>query len=506
MTFDGKDDTYRGLAETVEDHIFVVNRDFRLDYVNSAGAQQFGVSPEKMIGSFLDDWFPPDVLAHQKPALRRVFETGQSVYTEDVFTFGQRRVWLSTRLVPVRADGTNVTAVLGLSRDISERRHIEERLREAQKMEAIGRLAGGVAHDFNNLLTAILGYTELLRDQVPDNGTARADLDEVRTAAQRAAELTRQLLAFGRRQSLRPETLDLNSRVLGFEKMLRRLIGEDIDISVRLAPDLWNTEADPGQIDQVILNLAVNARDAMPGGGRITIATANVEVPSGEPPVDALLGAGRWVQLAMADTGAGMDAATRERLFEPFFTTKEQGRGTGLGLATVYGIITQSGGHIQVDSRPGSGTTFRIWLPRVDAPERVARPSDQLTDATVGRGETVLLVEDEAAVRSLAGQVLARLNYRVIEARDGETALGLAATHEGEIAILLTDVVMPGMSGPELAGEIARRRPATRVLFMSGYTDKVLARPGSDSPATPFLPKPFSAIQLATAVRRALDG
>jgi len=505
MPLDAHDDKYRGLAEAFEDHIFVVNREFCLEYVNTAAAQQFGVAPEKMVGTHIEDWFPEDVTAHQKPALHRVFESGQSVYSEDMFTFGSRRVWLSTRLVPVKADGKTVTAVLGLSRDISERRHLEEQLRESQKMEAIGRLAGGVAHDFNNLLTAILGYLELVRRRLPDDGELGADLQEITTAAQRAAELTRQLLAFGRRQSLKPETLDLNTRVRSIEKMLRRLIGEDVEIVLQLADELWLTRADPVQVDQVVLNLAVNARDAMPDGGRLTIATANVGGPGGETTADPRVGAGRFIELAITDTGAGMDAATRDRLFEPFFTTKEQGRGTGLGLATVYGIIKQSGGHIRVDSRLGAGSTFRIWLPQVDAPSEkagaVAEP-----EVVEGHGETVLLVEDEPSVRSLVRKTLDRLGYQVLEARNAEVAIGLAGTHDGEIAALLTDVVMPGLSGPDLAATLAKTRPALRVVYMSGYTDRVGATPDLGGANVQLLTKPFSTHELASAVRKAIEG
>ena len=503
MAFDGHDDKYRGLAEAFEDHIFVVNRDLCLEYVNTAAAQQFGVPPDKMIGTRLEDWFPPDVTAHQKPALARVFETGQSVYSEDTFTFGSRRVWLSTRLVPVKADGQTVTAVLGLSRDISERRHLEEQLRESQKMEAVGRLAGGVAHDFNNLLTAILGYLELVRRRLPSDSDLGDDLQEITTAARRAAELTRQLLAFGRRQALRPETLDLNGRIKNIEKMLRRLIGEDVEIVLRLAEGLWVTRVDPVQVDQVVLNLALNARDAMPDGGRLTIGTANVG-PGGETPADSRLRSGRFVELAISDTGAGMNAATRERLFEPFFTTKEHGRGTGLGLATVYGIIKQSGGHINVESRLGAGTTFRIWLPQVDSPATATVPAVE-PEVVTGKGETVLIVEDEVAVRSLVRKTLTRLGYDVIEARDGERALALAATHEGQIAALLTDVVMPGMTGPDLATALAATRPSIRVVYMSGYTDKVDTTPGLLHPHAHLLTKPFTTRDLGAAVRRAID-
>lgn len=504
MSIDAHDDKYRGLAEAFEDHIFVVNQDLCLEYVNTAAAQQFGVAPEKMVGTRLEDWFSADVTAHQKPALRRVFESGQSVYSEDMFTFGSRRVWLSTRLVPVKADGRTVTAVLGLSRDISERRQLEEQLRESQKMEAIGRLAGGVAHDFNNLLTAILGYVELVRRKLPDDAELVEDIEEITTAAQRAAELTRQLLAFGRRQSMRPETLDLNLRIRSLEKMLRRLIGEDVEIVLRLADELWLTRADAGQIDQVVLNLAVNARDAMPDGGRLTIATANVGGPGGETTADPRVGPGRFVELAITDTGAGMDAATRDRLFEPFFTTKEQGRGTGLGLATVYGIIKQSGGHIRVNSRLGAGSTFLIWLPKVDAPSASAGLAAE-PEVVAGRGETILLVEDEPSVRSLVRKTLDRLGYRVLEARNGDVAIGIAAAHEGAIAALLTDVVMPGLSGPELAAHLADARPEIRVVYMSGYTDKVGTTPNLGHANVELLTKPFSTHELASAVRRAID-
>ena len=384
-------------------------------------------------------------------------------------------------------------------------RETEAQLRQAQKMEAVGRLAGGMAHDFNNLLTVIRGYSELLLDRLGSTDEMRKDMGEVKKAADRASGLTRQLLAFSRRQFIAAKVLDLNALVANMDGMLRRLIGEDIvELSAELDPSLGAIKADPGQIEQVIMNLVVNARDAMPKGGRLTIETLNVTI-GGEVRLDAVgVAPGSYVLLTVRDNGQGMDAETRSHLFEPFFTTKEKGKGTGLGLSTVYGIVKQSGGSIIVESAPGRGTTFRIYFPRV---EQEIPGSTGAADTIVpvrGR-ETILLIEDEPAVRGLVHETLRLHGYTVLEARHGIEALITSTKYVGLIHLLLTDVVMPQMSGPEVAEKILTVRPGIKVLYMSGYPDHPLFDQGSVSRETGFLPKPFSPHVLAQKVREVLD-
>ncbi len=371
-------------------------------------------------------------------------------------------------------------------------------------MDAVGRLAGGVAHDFNNILTAILSYAELgLEDLRPDDPLAQ-DLEEIRNAAVRARTLTRQLLAFSRQQVLAPRVLDLNQVVAEIDKMLRRLVGEDIEIAAALAPRLGAIRADPGQIEQVIVNLAVNARDAMPEGGQLTIETAEVELPEATARDLVTVPAGRYVMLAITDTGYGMDPETKSRLFEPFFTTKEPGKGTGLGLATVYGIVNQSGGFVWVYSEPGQGTTVKVYFPRVEEAPQTAPPAAP-ADAEPQRGsETILLVEDEEAVRTIARLALTRRGYRVLVAANGGEALLAGERETGPIHLLLTDVVMPGMGGPELARRLAALRPAMKLLFMSGYADRAVARHGLIESGARFLEKPFTPESLLRKVRDVL--
>jgi signal transduction histidine kinase len=398
-----------------------------------------------------------------------------------------------------------VTRVLAESGVERERRRLEDQLLQSQKMEAVGQLAAGVAHDFNNVLTAVLGSSELLLLDTPVGSTTREEIEIIRDAATRAQDLIRQLLAFSARQVLQPVVLDLNALVDNVHKMLRRLIGEDITLAATLAPELGRVRADPGQLEQVLVNLAVNARDAMPAGGRLALTTANVDVEP--PPPGAGAGGpvppGRYVVLQVTDTGSGMDAITQARIFEPFFTTKPRGRGTGLGLATVYGIVRQSGGHVAVESAPGAGTTFRMYLPRVDALLAAATAS-QRPAAAAGSG-TILLVEDERLVRVLARKVLEQAGYRVLVAEGGAQALELARGHSGVIDLLLTDVVMPEMSGREVVRRLLQERPAVRVLYMSGYSDEAVAQHGVLDAGTSFIAKPFTPTTLATKVREVLE-
>jgi PAS domain S-box-containing protein len=389
--------------------------------------------------------------------------------------------------------------------DVTERRALEQQLRQSQKMEAVGRLAGGIAHDFNNLLMVISGYSEFLLDRLGPDPALRSPAQEIASAAGRATSLTRQLLAFSRKQMLAPKILDLNGVVTENLKMLTRVIGEDIDLVMVPAEGLGAVRADAGQIEQVIMNLAVNARDAMPAGGKLTIETSNVSLDEEYARFHAPLRPGNYVMLAISDTGAGMDSETQSHIFEPFFTTKGP-KGTGLGLSTVYGIVKQSGGYIWVYSEAGKGTTFKIYLPRVaepaESPAQVAVPAESAAEPGT---ETILLVEDEANLRYLARQFLEKQGYRVIEAADGAVAMQIVVAHEGTIHLLLTDVIMPGMNGRELAQRISEIRPNVKILYMSGYTENVIGRNGTLDAGVRLLQKPFSLHNLKNKVREVLD-
>ena len=395
-------------------------------------------------------------------------------------------------------------AQMVLAYDVTERRVLEEQLRQSQKMEAVGQLAGGVAHDFNNLLTVITGYSDLTLRRLDNESPFRSSLEEIKKAGERAASLTRQLLAFSRKQVLQPKVLQLNAIVADVDKMLRRLIGEDIDPLTLLEPSLGQIKADPGQIEQVILNLAVNARDAMPQGGKLTIETQNVYLDNQYARRHTAIQPGNYVMLAVSDTGCGIDAETQVRMFEPFFTTKEQGKGTGLGLSTVYGIVKQSGGHLWVYSEVGKGTTFKIYLPRIDEVIESDETRSALAELPQGR-ETVLLTEDEEQVRQMIRTILEMGGYRVLEASGGEEALTLYEQHEGQIDLIMTDVVMPGISGRELAQSLETLHPGIRVLYMSGYTDDAIVRHGLLDQEIAFLQKPFTPDALMRKVREVLD-
>jgi signal transduction histidine kinase/CheY-like chemotaxis protein len=407
-------------------------------------------------------------------------------------------------------------ARLQVSMDITGHKRLEEQLRQAQKMEAVGRLAGGIAHDFNNLLTAINGFAELMRSRLAPDDPLYEMADKVLGSGRRAADLTRQLLAFSRKQVVEPRVVDLNAVVADMDKMLRRIIGEDIQLQTIAGPGLWPVKVDPTQIEQIIVNLAVNARDAMPQGGRLTVETANVsplhlplplrgQVPSpGQAGRGEEEGGGEYVLLAIGDTGVGMNEAVKAHLFEPFFTTKEEGKGTGLGLAMVYGIVQQSGGVIRIDSQEGLGAAVKIYLPRVAAAVTAPTGTEPATSLPAG-SETVLLVEDDPGVRVLAARVLRRQGYCVWEAADGPQALRLAAEQGGPIHLLLSDVVMPGMSGRILADRLVAERPQLKILFTSGYADEALLHHGVLQSGAPFLQKPFTPEALARKVREVLD-
>jgi PAS domain S-box-containing protein len=395
--------------------------------------------------------------------------------------------------------------IYAIARDITEQKRLEEQYRQSQKMEAVGRLAGGIAHDFNNLLTVILGYSEIAARNLNDADPLSDMIEEIKKAAERAELLTRQLLAFSRKQILQPNRLDINALLADTRSMLGRLIGEDVDILLLPGPDLWPVRVDRGQLEQVIMNLAINARDAMPMGGKISIETANAKLDGNYVAANPDAHVGDYVMLAVSDTGCGMDAATKARIFEPFFTTKEPERGTGLGLATVYGIVKQSGGHIEVQSQPGQGATFRIYLPREQDPLLAGKRPVAL-DKTPSGSETVLVVEDEDAVRALTRLALQRKGYSVLEARHGEEALVIANQYRGPIHLLLTDLVMPKLSGRQLAEHLLQARPLVKVLYVSGYMDDAIIRQGLMMASTAFLQKPFSPEALAQKVREVLDG
>jgi signal transduction histidine kinase len=385
-----------------------------------------------------------------------------------------------------------------------EREELHAQLLTSQSAEALGRFAGGIAHDFNNLLSVILGYTGFALEEVLEGDPLRENLLEVERAAERAAILTQQLLAFGRRQVLQPVPLDLNAATSAAGGMLRRIIGEDVDLVEKLVPDLWVVLVDPGQIDQVILNLAVNARDAMPGGGTLTLETANVELDEVQAAQHGAVKPGSYVRLAITDTGSGMDEQTQARIFEPYFTTKEKGKGTGLGLSTVFGIVTQSGGHILVQSEPGNGTTVGVYLPRAESVTIVG--AERPVESTPTKGtETILVVEDEDAVRDFVARTLRADGYTVLTGASGADALATCETHRDPIHLVVADVVMPGMGGPELGRRLAIVRPEAKILYMSGYPDPALIDTGAIGPATAFIGKPFTAVGLKRLVRRILS-
>jgi signal transduction histidine kinase len=413
--------------------------------------------------------------------------------------------WVREQADILRDAQGRAVKMVGVAQDITERKQLEAQLVQSQKMEAIGRLAGGVAHDFNNILTAILGYSDVLLAQAGQDHPWREDLDEIRKAGERAASLTKQLLAFSRKQVLAPEVINLNTVVANVDKILRRVIGEDLELVMSGDASLAPVRADPGQIEQVLLNLAVNARDAMPRGGRLTVETRNVVLDEAYAREHVPIVPGRYVLLQVSDTGEGMDRETRSHIFEPFFTTKEMGKGTGLGLSTVYGIIKQSGGFIWVDSEPGKGTVFQIHLPPSDSPRAVGNPGGSGAGAERGGGETIFVVEDEDSVRSLARGILQANGYTVFDFSSGEAALSQLTANPEPVHLLLTDVVMPRLDGPQLAARVTALRPDIRVVYMSGYTDSSFGGRGLGKLDAPLIQKPFTPEMLAKRIRETLD-
>jgi PAS domain S-box-containing protein len=504
----------RTILNSTAGGIIVIDEQGTVRLFNASAEHIFGYQAEDVVGRNVSMLMPSPYREQHDGHLARHARTGEAhIIGTEREVEGLRRDGttfpMSLRVRQLRQDGplrTTGRAFVGSVQDITERKQIEEQFRQVQKFDAVGRLAGGIAHDFNNVLTVIIGLTSDLIETptgaIPHH--VRKDLEEIRLAGERAASLTQQLLAFSRKQIVRPMVLNLNTVVARIEMMLRRLIGEDIELRSMLADDLGRVRADAGQIEQVLVNLAVNARDAMPAGGKLTIETGNVALDREYARGHVSVAPGRYAMIAVSDTGVGIPPEVQARLFEPFFTTKELGRGTGLGLATVYGIVKQSGGNIWVYSEPDKGATFKIYLPLVDEPVAAAEPPRRAAEAQKG-SETVLIVEDEEAVRALAGRTLLRDGYTVLEARSSEEALRLAAGHAGPIHLLLTDVVMPGMSGQLLARRLAGPHPDMKVIYMSGYTDNAIVHHGVLEAGLTLLQKPFTPKAVARLVREVLD-
>jgi two-component system, cell cycle sensor histidine kinase and response regulator CckA len=482
----------------------VLDLDGRFTLANPGLAAMLGYSVEGILGKSFAQYLPPDELPRVTELFYQTIQAGQPVQDAETHLLRKDTSLLTVSFCcsPLTAEG-EIGGLVLTAQDITERKRLENQLLQAQKLESVGRLAGGIAHDFNNLLTAIMGYSELAEMDCAEE-TVCGHLRNVQQAAERAATLTRQLLAFARRQIIEPDIVNLNTLVRSVEPLLRRLITENIQLIVVSEEGLHSVKVDPGQFGQILVNLVVNARDAMPDGGKVTIETHNVFLDEEYAEHHEGVTPGEYVMLVVSDTGYGMDEAIRLHIFEPFYTTKAQGRGTGLGLATVYGIVKQAGGHIWLYSEPGKGTTFKIYLPRTtETPE--ARPAPQQSVATIRGSETLLLVEDEAVVRRLAVWALRGQGYVVLEAESGEEALRVAQEHPGEITLLVTDVVMPQMSGKELAERLQTQRPGIKVLYSSGYTEDTIMHHGVLDPGIAFLPKPFTPSVLARRVREVLD-
>jgi two-component system, cell cycle sensor histidine kinase and response regulator CckA len=498
---------YRSLMENFPDVIWSSNFAGKLTFISPNATRIFGMTPEEILAGGTESvWarLHREDLPHVQEAFEKLTSDKKPF---DIEYRWQRPsgewLWLRCRAAVVHAPNGG-DRIDGVASDITARKRLEDQLLQSQKMEAVGLLTGGVAHDFNNILASILANSHFLIEDLGEQDPRRADALEIRESAQRAASLTRQLLAFSRTQVLAPTTLDLNSVVLGVEKMLRRVIGEDVDLSIVAASDLGSVRADPGQIEQVIMNLVVNSRDAMPTGGKVSIETSNVDLDESYAAGHFPLTAGKYVMLAVSDTGCGMDDKTQHRIFEPFFTTKELGKGTGLGLSTSYGIVKQSGGYIWVYSEVGRGTVLKIYLPRVDSPpDVVVRKTDS---ALVRSGtETILLIEDDQQLRSVVLRILDAKGYRVLPAGNGDEALLISNAHGNGIDLILTDVIMPGRTGPEIVSLLQKDCTLAKTLFMSGYTDHAVLRDDALQIGMSFIQKPFAPEALARKVREVLD-
>lgn len=480
--------------------LWTTDTDLRFTSSVGAGLEHLGLKPNQMVGSTIYDYFRSDDPDFPAIAAHRKALAGEAVSYEMEW----KNRGFESHVQPLRDADGEVVGVIGVGLDITDRKHLADQLRQSQKMQAVGQLAGGVAHDFNNLLMVVKGHAEILLNRMQSGSPLRNNVEQVDKAADRAAALTRQLLAFSRMQVLQARVLDLNEVVGGMTKMFSRVIGENIELTFVPGAKLGRVKADPGQIEQVLLNLVVNARDAMESGGSITIETSNVQLDRDYCAKHHNIEPGPWVMLTVSDTGCGMDAKTQSRIFEPFFTTKAQGKGTGLGLATVYGVVKQSGGFIYVYSEVGHGTTFKVYLPQVTAD--VDKDVAEKPAAAPTGSETILFVEDEESVRELVREYLSGTGYQVLEACDGVQALEVAVAHKGTIDILVTDVVMPRLSGRELASRITSERPGVKVLFISGYTDDSIFRHGVLEGGVAYLQKPFNLKSIAQKIREVLDG
>ncbi|MFN2452726.1 MAG: response regulator [Pyrinomonadaceae bacterium] len=508
------EERFRGAFDNTAIGMAVAAPSGRFLEVNRALCEIVGYTEEELLATDFQSITHPDDLDAKLADRQRLLAGELKTLQLEKRYIGKvgQEIWAVTSVSLVRdAHNTPLYFILQIQ-DSTERkraeealRESEEQLRQSQKLEAFGQLAGGVAHDFNNILTAITGYSDLALRRVASDTALRQHIEEIKKAGERAASLTRQLLAFSRKQILQLKVLDINHVVADVDKMLRRLIGEDIRILNALGVDLWRVKADAGQLEQVILNLAVNARDAMPQGGNLTIETANVEISESHTHGYAGLEPGAYVMLAVSDTGCGMNAETLSRIFEPFFTTKEIGKGTGLGLSTVYGIARQSGGHVLAHSEVGIGSTFKIYLPRVNEPSEPTNTAESRVAVVQPTSQTVLLVEDEESIRQLVREVLEMDGYRVLETSGGDEALPLCRSYEGAIDLMLTDVVMPHMSGRELTERAAFFRPEMKVLYMSGYTDEAIFHHGVSNVGMAYLEKPFAADELVRKVREVLN-
>ncbi len=495
----------QSVIEGTSDAVFVKDVAGRYLMMNAAAARLLGCAPENATGKSDEELIPAGMdEAHRSRELEVMASAREQTYERVVSLHGHSRTLLTTT-GPYRDARGNVIGVVAISRDVTELKRMEGQLRQAQKMEAVGQLAGGVAHDFNNLLTVINGYSNLLLNQLEPGDPDRDLIAEIRHAGERAETLTRQLLAFSRRQVLQPQLVNVNEILGNLQKMLTRVLGEDVEVQTFLDRTIAAVTVDPGQFEQVIMNLVVNARDAMPGGGLLTIETANILLDSAYAETHADASPGPHVMIAITDSGTGMDSHTMSRIFEPFFSTKDRDRGTGLGLATSYGIIRQSGGHIWVYSEPGKGSTFKVYLPCAtddDIPTPHQLPE---TPTQLGGHETVLVVEDDDRVRRVSSGALTRHGYRVLEAHSAESALALFRDERDHIAMVVSDIVLPRMSGLALAQEMRQLQPSLRVLYVSGYTENAFLRSGAIEPGMELLEKPFAPEELARRVRTILD-
>ncbi len=503
------EEKYRELVDEVNDGFYISDSEGVLLFANKALAKMLGYEhPEKLIGKKFLEFITPETVEEVDKRFGGLVkgETHYEISVSKIIGADGKERYLEVKPSLILKED-KVVGARGVIRDITERQLLEQQLRQSQKMEAVGRLAGGISHDFNNLLTVMIGYCQMVEKKIPEDNPLHKDVQEIKKSAIRAASLTKQLLAFSRKQILQPEKMNLNNIVAEMDVMLRRVIGEDIELLSVTCPELGLVMADPGQIEQVIMNLVVNARDAMPDGGKLTLETANVHLSENFVRLNPGAKAGHYAMIAITDTGCGMDANTLSKLFEPFFTTKAPGKGTGLGLSTVYGIIKQSDGYISVYSEVGTGTTFKVYLPLVSG-----SVVDQKTGSGTGKvplykpTETILLAEDEEAVRNLAQRILSEQGYKVLAASDALQALQILQEHKGKIDLLITDMIMPGMTGLGLVQRVQANYPQIKVMYISGYTDTAILHQGLLEPSTAFLQKPFTPHTLLKKIREVLTG